>query len=94
MERLEITKKIGNIKEIFHGRVGTVKDRNGRNLTDKRVKKWQEYTEELYKKRLHDPGHHAGVVTHLEPDILDCEVKWALKSSTTNKASEGFGIPA
>ena len=75
--------------------MGTIKDRNGRDLTEAEdiKKRWQKYTEELYKKDLHDPGNHDGVITHLEPDILECEVKWALESITTNKASGGDGIP-
>ena len=78
--------------------MSSIKDRNGRNLTEAEdvKKRWQEYTEELYKKDLHDPDNHNGVIshTHLEPDILECEVKWALGSITTNKASGGNGIPA
>ena len=76
--------------------MGTVKDRNGMDLTEAEdiKKRWQEYTEELYKKELHDPDNHDGVITHLEPDILEGEVKWALGSITTNKASGGEGIPA
>ena len=72
------------------------KDRNGMDLTEAEdiKKRWQEYTEELYKKDFHDPDDHDGVITHLEPDILECEVKWALESITTNKASGGDGIPA
>ena len=74
--------------------MGSIKDRNGMDLTEaENIKRWQEYTEELYKKDLHDPDNHNGVITHLEPDILECEVKWALGSSTTNKASGGDGIP-
>ena len=75
--------------------MGTIKDRNGMALTevDDIKKRWQEYTEELYKKDLHDPDNHDGVLTYLEPDILECEVKWALESITTNKASGGDGIP-
>jgi len=75
--------------------MGTIKDRNGRDLTEgENIKKrWQEYTEELYKKDLHDPDNHNGVITHLEPDILKCEVKWALGSITMNKASGGDRIP-
>ena len=75
--------------------MGSIKDRNGMDLTEAEdiKKKWQEYTEELYKKDLHDPDNHDGVITHLEPDILECEVKWALQSITTNKASAGDGIP-
>ena len=78
----------------FHAKMGSVKDRNGMDLTEAEdIKKWwQEYTEELYKKDLHDPDNHNGVITHLEPDILECEVKWALGSITTNKASGGDGI--
>ena len=75
--------------------MGTIKDRNGRDLTETEntKKRWQEYTEELNKKDLHDPDNHDGVITHLEPDILECEVKWALGSITTNKARGGDGIP-
>ena len=75
--------------------MGTIKDRNGIDLTEAEEikKRWQEYTEELYKKDLNDPGNHDGVITHLEPDILECEVKWALGSITTNKASGDNGIP-
>ena len=75
--------------------MGSIKDRKGMDLTEAEniKKKWQEYTEELYKKDLHDPDNHDGVITHLEPDILECEVKWALESITTNKDSEGDGIP-
>ena len=75
--------------------MGTIKDRNSTNLTESEdmKKSWQEYTEELYKKDPHDPDNHDGVITHLEPDILECEVKWALRSITTNKASGGDGIP-
>ena len=76
--------------------MGSIKDRNGRDLTEAEdiKKRWLEYTEELYKKDLHDPDNHDGVITHLEPYILECEVKWALGSITTNKASGGDGIPA
>ena len=75
--------------------MGSIKDRNGRDLTEAEdiKKRWQEYTEELYKKDLQDPDNYDGVITHLEPDILECEVKWALESITTNKASGGDGIP-
>ena len=74
--------------------MGTIKDRNGTDLTEAEdIKKWQEYTEELYKKDLDDPDNHGGVISHLEPDILECKVKWALGSITTNKASGGDGIP-
>ena len=91
----DLFKKIGAIKGIFHAKMGTIKDRNGMDLTEAEdiKKRWQEYTEELYKKDLHDPDNHNGVITHLEPDLLECEVKWALGSITTNKASEGDGIP-
>ena len=73
----DLFKKIGDIKETFHARMGTIKDRNGKDLTEAEEikKRWQEYTEELYKKSLNDPDNHDGVVTHLEPDILECEVK-------------------
>ena len=75
--------------------MGTIKDRNGMDLTEEDVKRWQEYTEELYKNDLHNPDNHEGVITHthLEPDILECEVRWALGSITTNKASGGDGSP-
>ena len=75
--------------------MGSIKDRNGRDLKEEEdiKKRWQEYTEELYKKDLHNPDNHDGVITYLEPDILECEVKWALESITTNKASGGDGIP-
>ena len=75
--------------------MGTIQDRNGLDLTEAEgiKKRWQEYTEELYKKDLHDPDNHDGVITHLEPDILECEVKWALESTNTNKDSGGDGIP-
>ena len=83
-------------KGTFHEEIGTVKDRSGMDLTEAEdiKKRQQEYTEELYKKDLHDPDNYHGVITHLEPDILECEVKWALGSITTNKASGGDGIPA
>ena len=91
----DLFKKIGDTKGIFHAKMGSIKDRNGRDLTEAEEikKRWQENTEELYKKDLHNPDNDSGVITHLEPDILDCEVKWALGSITTNKASEGDGIP-
>ena len=90
----DLFKKIRDTEEIFHAKTGSIKDRNGRDLTEAEdIKKWQEYTEEQYKKDLHDPDNHDGVITHLEPDILECEVKWALGSITTNKASGGDGIP-
>ena len=80
-------KKIRNTKGTFHANMGSVKGRKGRDLTEAEdiKKRWQEYTEELYKKDLHDPDNHYGVITDLEPDILECEVKWALESITTNK---------
>ena len=89
-------KKIGDTKETFHAKMGSVKDRNGKDLTEAEdiKKRWQEYTEELYKTDLHDSDNHDGVITHLEPDILECKLKWALGSITTNKASGGDGIPA
>ena len=87
--------KIRDTKGTSHAKMSTIKDRNGMDLTeaDNIQKRWQEYTEELYKKELHDSFNHDGVITHLEPDILECEVKWALGSITTNKASGGDGIP-
>ena len=92
----DLFKKIRDIKGLFHSKMGTVNDRNGRDLTEAEdfKKRWQEYTEELYKKDLHVPDNHNGVITHLQPDILECEVKWALGSITTNKASGRDGIPA
>ena len=90
----DLFKIIGNIKGTFHAKVGTIKDRNGMDITEaKDIKRWQEYTEELYKKDLHDPNNHDSVITHLEPDNLECKVKWALESITMNKASGGDGIP-
>ena len=91
----DLFKKIRDTKGTFHGKMGSIKGRNGRDLTEEKdiKKRWQEYTEELYKKDLHDPDNHDGMITHLEPDILECEVKWALGSITTNKASGGDGIP-
>ena len=88
-------KKISAIKGIFHARMGTIKDINGVDLTEAEdiKKRWQEYTEEQYKKYLQDPDNQDGVITHLKPGILACEVKWALGSITTNKASRGDGIP-
>ena len=85
-------KKIRDTKGTFHAKMGSIKDRSGRDLTEAEdiKKRWQEYTEELYKD-LHNPDNHDGVITHLEPDILECEVRWALGSITTNKASEGDG---
>ena len=92
----DLFKKIGDIKGTFHVRMGTIKDRNSKDLTEvEEIKKrWQEYTEELYKKGLNDSDNHNGMITHLEPDILECDVKWALRHITTNKASGGDGIPA
>ena len=90
----DLFKKIRDTKGTFHAKMGTIKGKNGMNLTEEEdIKKWQEYTEELYKKDLHDPDNHDGVITHLEPDILECKVKWALGSITTNKASGCDGIP-
>ena len=90
----DVFKKIRDTKGTFHAKMGTIKDRNGTDLTEAEDKKrCQEYTEELYKKDLHDPGNHNCVITHLEPDILECKVKWALGSITTNKASGGDGLP-
>ena len=91
----DLFKKIRGTRETFHTKMGTVKDRNCMDLTEAEdiKKRWQEYTEELYKKDLHDPDNHNGVITHLEPDILECEVKWALESITMNKASGYDGIP-
>ena len=88
-------KKIRDTKGIFHTKMGTIKDRNGMDLTEAEDIKtrWQEYTEELYKKDLHDPHNHNGMITHQEPDILECKVKWALGSITMNKASGGGGVP-
>ena len=87
--------KIRDTKGTFHAKMGSIKDRNGMDLTEAEdiKKRWQEYTEELYKKDLHNPDNHDGVITHREPDILECGVKWALESITTNKASGGDGIP-
>ena len=91
----DLFKKIRDTKGTFHTKMGSIKDRNGMDLTEAEdiKKRWQEYTEELYKKDLHHPDNHDGVITHLEPDILECEVKWALESITMNKASGGDGIP-
>ena len=88
-------KKIRDTKGTFHAKMGSIKDRNGIDLTEAEniKKRWQEYTEELCKKDLHDPDNQDGVITHLGPDILECEVKWALGSITINKASGGDGIP-
>ena len=89
-------KKIRDTRETFHAKMGTIKDRNGMDLTEAEdIKKcWQKYTEELYKKDLHDPDNHDCVITHLEPDILECEVKWAFGSITTNQTTGGDKVPA
>ena len=94
-ETRNLLKNIRDTKGTFRAKMGTIKDRNGRDLTgaEEIEKRWQEYTEELYKKDLHDQDNHDGVITHLEPDIPECEVKWALGSITMNKASGGDGIP-
>ena len=91
----DLFKKIRATQGTFHAKMGSIKDRNGMDLTEAEdiKKRSQEYTEEQYKKDLHEPDYHDGVITHLEPDILECEVKWALESITTNKASGGNGIP-
>ena len=87
----DLFKKIGYIKGVFHARMGTIKDRNGKDLTEAEdiKKRWQEYKQELYKKRFNGLDNHNGVITHLQPDILQCKVKWALGSITTNKSSGG-----
>ena len=91
----DLFEKIRDTKGTFHAKMSSIKDRNGIDLTEAKdiKKRWQEYTEELYKTDLHDTDNHNGVITDLEPDILECEVKWALESITTNKASGGDGIP-
>ena len=91
----DLFKKIRDTKGTFQAKMGSIKDRNEMDLTEAAdiKKRWQEYTEELYKKDLHDPDNHNGATTHLEPDILECEVKWALGSITMNKSSRGDGIP-
>ena len=91
----DLFKKFRDTKGIFHEKMGTVKDRNYMDLTETEniKKRWQEHTEELHKKDLHDTDNHDGVIAHLEPDILECEFKWALGSITTNKATGGDGIP-
>ena len=90
----DLFKKIRDTKGTFHAEMSAIKERNGMDLTEAEdiKKRWQEYTEELYRKDLHDQDNHDGVITHLEPDILECEVKWALGSITTNKASGGDGV--
>ena len=91
----DLFKKIRDTKGTFHANMSSIKDRNGMDLTEAEdiKKRWQEYTEELYQKDLHDPDNHDGVITHLEPDILECEVKWALESITTSKPSGGDRTP-
>ena len=91
----DLFKKIRDTKGTFHAKMGTIKEINYMDQTEAEdiKKRWQEYTEELYKQDLHDPDNHDGVINHLEPDILECELKWALKSMTVNKASGGEGIP-
>ena len=91
----DLFKKIRVTKGTFHAKMGSIKDRNGIDLTEAEdiKKRWQEHTEELYKSDFHDPDNHDGVITHLEPDILEYEFNWALGSNTTNKASGGDGIP-
>ena len=92
----DLFKKIGDTEGTFHAKMGTIKETNGIDLKEAEdiKKRWQEYTEELYQKDLHEPNNHKGMITHLEPDILECEVKWALESITKNKASGADGIPA
>ena len=87
----DLVKKMRDTKGTFHAKMGSIKDRNGKDLTEAEdiMKRWKEYTDELYKKDLHDPDSHDGVITHLEPDILEWEVKWALGSITMNKANGG-----
>ena len=91
----DLFRKIRDTKGPFHAKMGTIKDKNGMDLTEAEdiKKRWQEYTEELHKKDLNDPDNHIGIITHLKPDILECEVKWALGSITTNKVIRGDGIP-
>ena len=90
----DLFKKIRDTKGTFHAKMGSIKDRNGMDITETEdiKNRWQEYTEELYKKDLHDPDNHDGVISHLEPDILECELKWALGSITMNKANRGDGL--
>ena len=91
----DLFKKIRDTKGTFHAKMGSIKDRNGMDPTEAEdiKKRWQKYTEDLYKTELHNPDNHDGMITHLEPDILEWEVKWALESITTNEASGGDGIP-
>ena len=95
MKTRDLFKKIRDTNGTFHAKMGSIKDRNCMDLTEAEdiKKRWQEYTEEVYKKDLHDPDKYDGILTQLEPDILECKVKWALESITTNKASGGDGIP-
>ena len=88
-------KKIRDTEGTFHANMGLIKDRNGMDLTEAEdiKRRWQKYTEKMYKRDIHDPDNHDGVITHLEPDIMECEVKWPLGSITMNKASGGDGIP-
>ena len=90
----DLFKKIRDTKGTFHAKMGTIKGRNGMDLTEAEdiKKRWLEYTEELYKKELHDPENHNGMITHLEPDILECEIKWTLESITINKVSRGMEL--
>ena len=92
----DLFKKIRDTKGTFHAKMGSIKDRNGKYLTEPEEikKRWQEYTKELYKKDRNDPDNHNGVITHVEPDILESKVKWALGSITMNKVSGGDGIPS
>ena len=94
-KRLEISKKIRDTKGTFHAKMGSIKDRNGMDVTEAEdiKKRWQEYTEELYKKDLNDPDNHDAVITYIDPDILECKVKWTLGGITANKANGGDGIP-
>ena len=91
----DLFKNIRDIKGRFHAKMGSIKDRNGLDLTEAEdiKKRWQEYTEELYRKDLHDQDNHDGVIANLESDILECEIKWTLESITSHKASRGDGIP-
>ena len=91
----DVFKKVRDTKGVFHANMSTIKDRNGMDLTEAEnfKKRWREYTEELYQKDIHDSDNHDGVITHLEPDILECKVKWVLGSITSNKGTGGDGIP-
>ena len=90
----DLFKKIRDTKGTFHAKMGTINDRNCMDITEaENIKRWQEYTEELYKNDLHDPDNHKGIINDLEPDIEECKVKWVLGSITTNKANRGDGIP-